>query len=155
MESRLSVNSGWPEKMTTITGIGHALTRIRVLLADDHKALLETATRMLAREFDVVGAVSDGRTALEETERLRPDVLATDISMPGMSGIEVVRQLTAANSDVRVVFLTVHENADYVRESLASGALGYVVKSKMASDLVEAIKAAYAGRRFVSTFEAL
>ena len=138
--------------MTTITGIGLALKRIRVLLADDHKALLETATRMLAREFDVVGAVSDGRTALEETERLRPDVLATDISMPGMSGLEVVRQLTAANSDVRVVILTVHENADYARESLASGALGYVVKSKMASDLVDAIKAAYAGRSFVSTF---
>ena len=141
--------------MTTITGIWLVLKRIRVLLADDYKVILTTAARMLAREFDVVGAVSDGRTALEETERLRPDVLATDISMPGMSGIEVVRQLTAANSDVRVVFLTVHENADYVQESLASGALGYVVKSKMASDLVDAIKAAYAGRCFVSTFTTL
>ena len=129
--------------------------QIRVLLADDHKALLEMATRMLAREFDVVGAVGDGRTALVETERLRPDVLVTDISMPGMSGIEVVRQLSAANSDVRVVFLTVHESADYVRESLASGALGYVVKSKMASDLVDAIKAVHAGRSFVSTFTTL
>jgi DNA-binding NarL/FixJ family response regulator len=135
--------------------MGLALERIRVLLADDHKTILDTVTRILAREFDVVGAVSDGRTALEETERLQPDVLITDISMPGMSGMEAVRQLTAANSDVRVVFLTVHENAEYVRESIAIGALGYVVKSRMVSDLADAIKAAHGGHHFVSPFTPL
>lgn len=147
--------SEWTEETfepTTNTMIGLSVERIRVLLADDHEAILEMVARMLAREFDVVGAVADGRVALEEAERLRPDVLVTDISMPELNGLEVVKQLTAANSDVRVVFLTIHENADYVRESLASGALGYVVKSKMASDLVDAIKAANARRSFVSTF---
>ncbi len=131
------------------------MVQIRVLLADDHGAMLDTVERLVAREFDVVGTVADGQTALECTERLQPDVLVTDISMPGMSGIELVRLLTAANSVVRVVILTVHENADYLRESLAAGALGYVVKSKIASDLVDAIEAAYAGRRFASTFTTL
>ena len=153
-----AANSGRPGKSfvsATNTAIGLALERIRVLLADDHKTILDTITRMLAREFDVVGAVGDGRTALEETERLQPDVLITDISMPEMSGMEAVRQLTAANSDAGVVFLTVHENADYLRESVTVGALGYVLKSRMVSDLADAIKAAHAGRRFVSPFTTL
>ena len=131
------------------------LERIRVLLADDHQVVLVAAARVLAREFDDVGAVSDGQTALDETERLQPDVLVSDISMPGMSGIEAARQLTGAKSDVKVVILTVHEDSDYVRESLTAGALGYVVKSMMASDLVDAVKAAFDDRSFVSNFPRL
>ena len=128
------------------------MEQISVLLADDYKPILDTATRLLAHEFDVVGTAHDGQAALEMAEFLEPDVLVTDISMPRMSGIEVVRQLARANSTVKVVLLTVHENSDYVRESLAAGALGYVVKSRMAADLVDAIKAAHAGRSFVSDF---
>lgn len=123
-----------------------------MLLADDHETVLDAVRRTLAREFDIVGAVGDSQEAIDESKRLQPDVLVIDISMPGMSGIEAVRRLTEAKSRVRVVLLTVHENPDYVLESLAVGALGYVVKSKMASDLADAIRAAHVGSSFVSRF---
>ena len=126
------------------------MERIRILLADDHEAVLDTVSRMLSREFDIVGTASDGQMLLDETERLQPDLLVTDISMPLMNGIEAVRQLKEAGSQIKVVFLTVCDNADYVREATAAGALGYVVKSRMTSDLIEAIKAAHVGHKFVS-----
>ncbi len=126
------------------------MERIRILLADDHDVLLNRILRILSREFDVVGTASDGQMLLDETERLQPDLLVADISMPLINGIESVRRLKESGSQVKVVFLTVHENADYVREAFAAGALGYVFKSRINSDLVEAIKAVHAGRSFVS-----
>ena len=126
------------------------LERIRILLADDHKSLLDIVSNILSDEFDVVGAVSDGQMLIDEAERLQPDLLVADISMPLVNGIEAVRRLKEANSQVKVVFLTIHENADYARECFAAGALGYVVKSRMVSDLIEAIKAVHAGNRYVS-----
>ncbi len=126
------------------------MERIRILLADDHEAVLDTVSRMLSREFDIVGTASDGQLLLDETERLQPELLVTDISMPLVNGIEAVRRLKEAGSQVKVVFLTIHNDADYAREAIAAGALGYVVKSRMASDLIDAIKAAQVGRKFVS-----
>ncbi len=126
------------------------MERIRILLADDHEAVLDTVSRMLSREFDIVGTASDGQMLLDETERLQPELLVTDISMPLVNGIEAVRQLKEAGSQVKVVFLTIHDDADYAREAIAAGALGYVVKSRMTSDLVAAIKAVLAGERFIS-----
>ena len=126
------------------------LERIRILLADDHKSLLDTVSNILSHEFDVVGAVSDGEMLIDEAERLQPDLLVADISMPLVNGIEAVRRLKDANSQIKVIFLTVHENADYARECIAAGALGYVVKSRMVSDLIEAITAVHAGNRYVS-----
>ncbi len=120
------------------------------MLADDQKIVLETISRILSREFDVVGTASDGQRLLDETERLQPDLLVADISLPLVNGIESVRRLKEAGSQVNVVFLTVHDNADYAREAFAAGALAYVVKSRIASDLVAAIKAVHAGHRFVS-----
>jgi DNA-binding NarL/FixJ family response regulator len=124
--------------------------QIRILIADDHGALLDMVMRTVSNEFDVVGTAGDGRELLDETERLNPDVLIVDISLPVMSGIEAVRLLNRTHPAVKVVFLTVHENAEYARQAFAVGALGYVVKSRMASDLVDAIKAALIGHRFVS-----
>ncbi len=123
--------------------------RIRVLLADDHEAMLDRVARLLATECDVIGAVTDGQLALEAARELKPDVLVLDISMPVMNGIETAHRLKEAGETARVVFLTVHDDADYAREAMAAGALGYVIKQRMASDLVTAIKDAHIGRSFL------
>ncbi len=125
------------------------MERIRVLLADDHEAMLERVTKLLGADCDVVGAVSDGEQALEAVRQLNPDVLVLDISMPVMNGIETARRLKEAKSETRIVFLTVHDDPDFVGEALEAGAQGYVRKQRIASDLVTAIKEAHAGRPFL------
>ena len=126
------------------------MNRVSVLLADDHQDFLAVAVRLLAPEFAVVKTVGDGRALLEEAAQLDPDVLVLDISMPVLNGIEAVRQLKAARCRAKVVFLTVHGDADYVRAALAAGAQGYVAKSRLASDLRLALREVLAGRSFVS-----
>ncbi len=124
--------------------------RIRVLLADDHEAMLERIARLLKTECDVVGTATDGQEALEAAQDLKPDVLVLDISMPVMNGIETAYRLKVAGTDVRIVFLTVHDDPDFAREALEAGGLGYVIKTRIASDLMMAINEVYAGRSFVS-----
>ncbi len=126
------------------------LDRIRVLLADDHEAMLERVAGLLKTECDVVGTATDGQQALEAARVLKPDVLIIDISMPMMNGIETAHHLKKAGVEVRIVFLTVHDDPDFAREALEAGALGYVIKPRIASDLVAAIREAYAGRLFLS-----
>jgi DNA-binding NarL/FixJ family response regulator len=123
------------------------LDRIRVLLADDHEAMLDRVARLLAAEFNVVGTATDGQQALDAAMELEPDVLVLDISMPVMNGIETARRLKEAGSETRIVFLTVHDDPDFVREALEAGALGYVIKHRIASDLIAAIKKVHAGRQ--------
>ncbi len=125
------------------------MDRIRVLLADDHAAMLERVAGLLRTECDVVGTVTDGQQALEAARELKPDVLVLDISMPVMNGIETAHRLQEAGNPARIVFLTVHDDADFAREALEAGALGYVIKQRMASDLVTAIKDAHIGRSFL------
>src|SRR5262245_23790611 len=124
--------------------------RPRVLLADDHPAMLALTATVLGGECLVVGSVVDGRALLAEAERLHPDVIVLDITMPRLDGIEAARQLRRSHQSARLVFLTVHEDADYARAALDAGGLGYVVKTRLASDLLPAIRAALADRRFVS-----
>ena len=126
------------------------LKRTRVLLADDHEAMLDRVKRLLEKEVQVVGTVGDGQAALEAVAEFRPDVLILDISMPVLSGMQAALRLKQIKSEVRIVFLTVHEDPDFAREALARGALGYVVKSRLATDLLVAIKEVLAGRSFVS-----
>ncbi len=121
-----------------------------MLLADDHTAMLDRVRRLLEKDYEVVGAVRDGQAALDAVEELDPDVLVLDISMPVLSGIEAATRLKQAGSKAKIVFLTVHDDPDFVREALAAGALGYVVKPRLASDLPMAVKEAIAGRSFVS-----
>ena len=123
------------------------MDRIRVLLADDHEAMLDRVARLLATECNVVGTVTDGQQALDAARELKPDVLVLDISMPVMNGIETARRLKEAGSETRIVFLTVHDDPDFAREALEAGALGYVIKQRIASDLVAAIKKAHADRQ--------
>lgn len=126
------------------------LTRTRLLVAEDHKGMREKIVQMLERDFDVVGVVGDGLALLEAAARMKPNVCLMDISMPSLCGIETAIRLKQGGSDAKVVFLTVDEDPDYVRAALATGALGYVLKSRMATDLVIAIEEAMAGRLFVS-----
>ena len=126
------------------------MNRIRVLLADDHEDLLRTVESMLVSEFEVVGTVKDGQALLDAAEQLKPEVLVVDISMPIVNGIEAVQRLKESGSQTQVVFLTVHEDTAYVRAALATGAKGYIVKHRLASDLSVAIKEAHAGRLYLS-----
>ncbi len=121
-----------------------------MLLADDHKVMLERIADLLAGECDVIGTAIDGRRALDAAQDLKPDILVLDISMPVIDGMETARRLKAAGAKARIVFLTVHDDPDFAREALEAGALGYVSKPRVASDLLVAIKEAHAGRSFVS-----
>jgi DNA-binding NarL/FixJ family response regulator len=121
-----------------------------VILADDHEDFLTLAQRLIEPEFDVVKTVDNGQALIEEAARLNPGLLLVDISMPVLNGIEAARRLRIAGSSAKIVFLTVHADPDYVRESLRAGAQGYVVKNRLASDLVFALREVLAGRSFVS-----
>jgi DNA-binding NarL/FixJ family response regulator len=127
------------------------VNRPRILLAEDHDRMRNRITRHLEREFDVLEAVENGRALLEAASRLKPDVCLLDISMPVLNGIETATQLKQSGSTAKIVFLTIHEDPDFVQAALETGALGYVVKRRMVSDLRPAIKEALAGRVFVSS----
>jgi DNA-binding NarL/FixJ family response regulator len=122
----------------------------RVLLVDDNKAMLVRAAAVLAPSCEVVGAVTDGPAALEAAEALRPEVIVLDISMSGMTGFEVAARLREAGSTAALVFLTVHHDEAFVLAARAAGGIGYVVKPRLASDLVFAVREARAGRPFIS-----
>jgi|SRR5688572_23466685 CheY-like chemotaxis protein len=122
----------------------------RVLLVDDNEGILVRAAAVLRSSCKVVGAVTDGPTALEAAETLHPEVIVLDISMSGMSGFEVARRLREAGSTAAVVFLTVQHGEEFLREAKAVGGIGYVVKPRLASDLKVAVQEAREGRSFTS-----
>jgi DNA-binding NarL/FixJ family response regulator len=122
--------------------------KVRVLLADDHETILARIRTVLGEEFDIVGTVSNGRDAITEVRRLDPDVLVIDISMPLLDGLQAVSQLRSCRT--KVVFLTVHEDPDFVAAAFAVGASGYVVKSDVTTELVPAIHEALEGRTYIS-----
>jgi DNA-binding NarL/FixJ family response regulator len=128
------------------------MTHKRVLLADDIVSVLDAVTELLLENFDIVGRVSDGQKALDDTMALQPDLIVLDISMPGMSGIEVARELKRRGNKAKIVFLTVHEDSDIMATCLAVGGLGYVAKVLMETDLIPAMNSALAGRPYVSRF---
>ncbi len=123
---------------------------VRVLLVDDNEALLARAAAVLAAPCVVVGSAREGHAALDAVASLQPDVVILDISMPGMTGLEVATQLRRSGSTAAVVFLTVHDESEFVMAAQAAGGIGYVVKSRLASDLMPAVREALAGRAFVS-----
>ena len=139
------VQQSWISEGTTVT-------KVRILLAEDHKEMREMIVRILAREFEVVGAVGDGRALLEAESRLKPDVCVVDISMPVMNGIEAAMLLQQNGSKAKLVFLTVHAQKAFLEAALEAGALGYVLKPRMATDLRLAIREAMADREFISPF---
>jgi DNA-binding NarL/FixJ family response regulator len=126
------------------------VTRPRVLLADDHALLLGAFDRLLAAECDVVGQVSDGRALVAAAEKLKPDVIVLDISMPMLNGLEAARQIKHAQRDVRLVFVTMNEEPDLAAEAFRAGASAYLLKRSAASELIAAIREAMQGRSYVT-----
>ena len=128
------------------------MKRARILVAEDHKLMRNRVVRLLKSEFEVVGAVDTGQALLEEAARLKPDVCVLDISMPVVSGIEAATQLKLSETPTKVIFLTIHNDSDFVGAAFKSGAEGYVFKTRMAADLLIAVREVMAGRTFLSSF---
>jgi DNA-binding NarL/FixJ family response regulator len=126
------------------------MKRPRVLLADDHKIVTEGLKGLLEPEFELVGTVEDGRALLAAAEKLRPDVIVADISMPLLNGIDSVRQIKKAHGEIKVVFLTMHPDVTYAVSAFEAGASGYVLKHSAPTELVTAIRSALNGKTFVT-----
>ena len=128
------------------------LDRPRIIVADDHDAMLDTVLSLLRPDFDVVGTVNNGKDLIREAHRLQPDVIVLDITMPVLNGIEAAHKIHEAGSTARLVFLTVHEESSFVNACFDEGALGYVTKARLRTDLIPAIRDAISGRHFISPF---
>lgn len=128
----------------------NGLKRLRVLVAEDHAAVRLSVVRLLSKNFDVIGAVNDGRALLDAVNKLAPDVLVVDLSLPVITGIEAASILQKTRCASKIVVLTVHNDPDFVRAAHDAGALGYVLKQQMTNDLPEAIEKAFAGEQFTS-----
>jgi len=125
---------------------------IRVLIADD-QALMRGGFRMILdgqEDIEVVGEAVDGRDAVEQFRRLRPDVVVMDVRMPGMDGIEATRQLTSAESPARVLILTMFDLDDYVFEALRAGASGFLLKDRPPEELVAAVRVVASGEALLA-----
>jgi DNA-binding NarL/FixJ family response regulator len=112
--------------------------------------MIDRVKALLEGDYEIVGSVDNGRDLVSAARRLQPDIILLDISMPGLTGIEAAHELRQNGTRARFVFLTVHERVEFVHACLAEGALGYVVKSRVASDLVTALREALSGHRFIS-----
>ena len=126
------------------------MKRVRILVAEDHELMRDTVVRLLKQDFDVVDAVANGKALLEAAARLNPDVCVLDISMPLLNGIDAAMHLKHSHSSAKVIFLTIHNDSDSVTAGFRSGAEGYVFKTRMAADLVVAVRAVLAGHKFLS-----
>ena len=124
-----------------------------VLLVDDNEKVLSRAKAGLSARCVVLGTACNGHAALEAAAALSPAVIVLDISMPGMDGFELARRLRAAGSTAALVFLTVHEEAELILAARNAGAIGYVLKSRLAADLEVAVYQARAGRPFQSSLD--
>jgi len=125
---------------------------ITIVLADDHQVVRQGLRAILEGEHNlrVVGEAGNGLKATRLVERLRPDVLVLDLMIPGLSGLEVTRQLAKRSPKTRVVILSMHSDKSYVLEALRNGAAGYVLKDSSADELIKAVQEAAANRRYLS-----
>ena len=126
------------------------MTRPRVLLADDHVLIAQALEHLLRAEFDVVGTVADGRALLKAAGELRPDVVVVDIGMPLLNGLDAGEQLKALHPGIKVVFLTQNREPRFAVEAFRRNASGYLLKDAAASELTAAIRAALAGKTYIS-----
>ena len=124
--------------------------RPRVLLAEDHAETAERLCKLLRADFDVIASVEDGDALVDAAERLSPDVIVTDIAMPGIDGIAAAVLIRRHDPTARIVLVTVHAELMLMEAGLAAGALGYVLKDTAGDDLVPAVRAALGGHQFVS-----
>jgi len=126
------------------------MSKARVLLADDHRIVIEGLKKLLEPEYDVVATVEDGRALIAAVGELKPDVVVADISMPHLNGIEAVRQIKQKNPGVRVIMLTMHQDVQYAVRAFEAGASGFVLKVSAPSELMTAIAEALKGKTYVT-----
>ena len=126
------------------------MSRVRVLLADDHRILVEGLKSLLVSEFDLIGVVEDGRAMVEAAKALKPDVIVADITMPQLNGIEALEEIKKFDPNVRVIFLTMHRDVVYARRALEAGAVGFLPKHSALNELVLAVRAAAQGHVFIT-----
>ncbi|MGA3044161.1 MAG: response regulator transcription factor [Bryobacteraceae bacterium] len=123
----------------------------RVLLADDHAVVAEGLESLLKKTFDLVGVVHDGHALVDAAAKLRPDVIVTDISMPGLNGLDAIRQIRARRPGTKIVVLTMHQDTQLAVEAFRAGASGYVLKVSPAEELIRAITEVADGRGYVTS----
>jgi DNA-binding NarL/FixJ family response regulator len=131
---------------------GKQMADARILLADDNTEILEHVSDMLRDNYEIIGKVADGNLVCAEVENARPDLIVLDISMGECSGIEIARRLQERGYAGEIVFLTVHEDPEFVSAAMGAGGRGYVIKSRMNVDLRLAVKTVLSHRVFISTF---
>lgn len=124
--------------------------RPSVLLADDHEIVVEGLRRVLETDFNVVGNVADGLALVEDSKKLKPDVIVADVSMPLMNGIEAARQIQKLGLSSRIVFISMHPDIVYVSEAFEAGGWAYVLKSSAGIEIVNAIREVLQGRTYVT-----
>ena len=124
--------------------------RLRILVADDHTLLVEAFVKLLEPKYDVVGTAADGRELLIEAERLNPDIILLDLSMPKLNGLDAAHQIKQKRPDAKLIFLTVNEDPGLVAEAFRLGASGYLLKNSAASELFQAIQEVSMGRAYVT-----
>jgi DNA-binding NarL/FixJ family response regulator len=126
------------------------MSKTRVLLADDHTIVAEGLRSLLEGEFEFVGTVGDGRALLDAAQKLKPDVIVADISMPLLNGLDAARQLKRDGVTAKIIFLTMHTEAQLAAEAFRAGASGYVLKSSAGEELITAIHEVIKGRAYVT-----
>src|SRR5215475_12799316 len=126
------------------------MSKTRVLLADDHTIVAEGLRSLLEGEFEFVGTVGDGRALLDAAQKLNPDVIVADISMPLLNGLDAVRQLKRDGVTAKIIFLTMHTEAQLAAEAFRAGASGYLLKSSAGEELITAIHEVIKGRSYVT-----
>lgn len=125
--------------------------RPRIVIADDHPDMLRRISGILTPVFDIVAAVSDGRRAVEAVNRLNPDILLLDVAMPELDGMHAALEVRQIGCRTKIIFVSMHQEADYITAALETGAYGYVFKSRLRADLLVAIERVLAGGLFIST----
>lgn len=121
-----------------------------ILLADDHKIVLEGLQTILEDEFEIVGAVENGRDLLEKAKQCCPDVIIADITMPSLNGIDAARQIREICYETKIIFLTMHHDVMYAKEGFDAGASGFVLKHSASTELVTAIHEALKGHTYIT-----
>ncbi|MBS0156872.1 MAG: response regulator transcription factor [Nitrospira sp.] len=123
----------------------------RVLLADDHRLVLEGFRRILEGQYELVGAVEDGRALLDIAKKLQPDIVILDLSMPLLNGIDATTRLRKICPSTKIIIVTMHADKDYVRSAFEAGASAYVLKRSAVDELEQAIQAVLAGRAYITS----
>ena len=126
------------------------MATIRIFLVDDNGDMLRDLREELSAEFEIAGTAENGEEAVREVLRLDPDILVLDITMPVMNGLQVASMLREKHPRTKILFLTIHEEPEYISAAFSAGAWGYVTKRRLANDLPLAIREVFGGRNFLS-----